>query len=148
MKNLVKRLVGIAAAFAIIVTTAAGAGITAQAATVTGYTWESTSDGGESWGTVPEAMRKAVASLDYDAEAGTFEITTAGTVFIYGVLGYVSEVYATDASGNKIGNQLLQGNTAVITEVTGEPVYVYYKVALLGGLFHREVSSKYTDLVY
>jgi len=147
MKKLFKKLVAVAAALAIVAVSAAG--ITAQAAVVTDYTWESTSDGGVTWSTVPASMEAAVGSLDYDDAADTFTITSAGTVFIYGVPGYISEVYATDTTGAIVGDELLAGgSTAVITNVTGEPVYVYYKITLLGGLFHREVSTRYTGLVY
>lgn len=149
MKNIVKRLTGLIAALAIIATTAAG--VTAQAATVTSYKWESTSDGGATWGTIPGDMNAAIANIDYDDAADTFTITTAGTVLIYGVPGEITSVKLADASGSIISSELLGNvtpNEAVLTGITGEPVYVYYKVSLMFGLITKEFATRYTALVY
>lgn len=149
MKNIVKRLSGLIAALAIIVTSLAG--VTAQAATVTSYKWESTSNGGATWGTIPADMNAAIANLDYDNAADTITITTAGTVLIYGVPGEITSVKLADASGAIISAELLGNdnpNEAVLTGVTGEPVYVYYKVSLMWGLITKEFATRYTELAY
>lgn len=147
MKNTVKRLICLMAAMAVIITAAASVNV--QAATVTSYTWESTSDGGATWSPIPDAMKAAVANIDYDDAADTFTITTAGLVAIYGVPGQITSVKLADATGAIIGSELLnaQTKTAVISGVTGEPVYVYFKVTLLG-VINKEFATKYTNLTY
>ncbi len=68
MKNLFKKLVGIAAALGIVLTLA-GPGVTALAAPVEipSYTWEYKNTSG-GWTTISDTFKASIASLYYDED--------------------------------------------------------------------------------
>lgn len=144
MKKLMKRMMGILAALAILFATTAGTSATAEAATVTGYTWEYTTDGGSTWGTVPAAMEEAIASLDYTGT--TFTITSAGSVDIYGSTGEITVIKAMSSSAVPIGSNLLLDGEAVLTNVSA-PIYVYFEIVMESG-YHSTVYTRFTNLTY
>jgi hypothetical protein len=144
MKKLMKRMMGILAALALLVASTAATSTTADAATVTGYTWEYTTNGGTTWSAVPASMRPAIASLDYTS--GTFTITSAGPVIIYGVTGEITVVKAMSSSAVVSGDNLLVDGEAVLSGVS-EPIYVYFEIELESG-FHSTVYTRFINLTY
>ncbi len=143
MKNLFKKLVGVAAALA-IVATLVGPSVTAQAAIVNGYDWDYTTDGGVTWSEVPADMRPAIFKLDYD---GTdFTITSAGRVNIRGVYGQITTIQKMTSTAQVYGDNLLDGNVAIVDNVT-VPIYVYFEIALESGS-HTTVYSRFSNLTY
>ncbi len=143
MKNLFKKLVGIVAALA-IVATVIGPGVTAEAATVTGYTWEYTTDNGATWSTVPAAMKAAIYRIDYDGTDLT--VISKGWVPIYGVQGRISVIRTTTPNSVFTSDNLLFDDEAFIPDVTA-PFYLYFEIEQAAGT-HSQVYTRISNLTY
>lgn len=148
MKKFMKRMMGIVATLAMVVTLL-GPGITASAAPVeiTSYTWEYKNASG-TWVTIPATMKVAIDSLYYDAVTDELTINTAGTVNISGSDGYISAVVETFADGTQVGTNLLTGTGATGESVTiydvESPVYVYFEITIVGSGYHPSFSTRIT----